>query len=315
MLKRIANLFYWTARNVERAEWRARLVDVNYHLLVESPGGPNDGWLPMLAITGDRDAFLSRYPAPEEQQVLIHFAIDKENPSSIKNCIWFARENCRSLRNRISSELWIEINTLFLESQNWTPDTFLKRGVYGFFLDLRDRFYRLSGVLQNTMPRDEGYHFLTIGRMLEAAENVTRLLDVKYHFLLPRVEDVGGALDLAQWAALLRSASALEAYTAKYGSSINTECVVDLMLFDTGFLRAARFCMERVRSALDRIAEGGNGADHTAGSPSLRALLARLRGTSAADVIGTGLHEFLLGVQEDCARISDEVFARYLKFD
>ncbi len=315
MLKRVANLLFWTARNVERAEWRARLVDVNYHLLIESPGRPSDGWLPMLAITGDREEFLARYPAPDERRVLIYFTLDKENPSSIKNCIWFARENCRSLRNRISTELWVEINTLFLESQEWTPDTFLNRGVYGFFLDLRDRFYRLSGVMQNTMPRDEGYYFLNLGRMLEAAENVTRLLDVKYHFLLPRLEDVGGALDLAQWTALLRSASAQEAYTAKYGSAINTECVVDLLLFDPDFPRAARFCMERMESALGKIAADGNGSDDADGVPSLRALLARMRENSAAAAIETGLHEFLLGVQEDCARISDEVFARYLRFD
>jgi len=315
VLKRIANLLFWTARNLERAEWRARLIDVNYHLLVESPGGPNDGWLPMLAITGDRAGFFSRYPAPEERLVLAYYTIDKDDASSIKNCISFARENCRSLRNRISSELWVEINTLFLESQSWTAQTYLDRGVYGFFLELRDRFYRLSGVLENTMPRDESYYFLSLGRMLEAAENVTRLLDVKYHFLLPRFEDVGSALDLAQWAALLRSASALEAYTARYGSPINIERVADLLLFDPGFPRAARFSIERAVSALGAIAAGGNGGNEAREIPAAPALLKRLSDGSAAAVIEGGLHEFLLGVQEDCAKISDEVFARYLSTD
>lgn len=314
MLRRIANLLFWTARNLERAEWRARLIDVNYHLLVESAGGENDGWMPLLAITGDRGDFFSRHPAPDERTVLRYYTIDHENASSIRNCISFARENCRSLRNRISSELWFEINTLYLDSQTWTTEMLMNRGVYAFFLELRERFYRLSGVLQNTMPRGESYHFLSLGRMLEAAENVTRLLDVKYHFLLPRVEDVGTALDLSQWAALLRSASALEAYTAIYGGSINSGCVVSLLLFEPGFPRAVRFCIERLQAALGGIAGAAND-DDSGGMASSDALLSKLRQGSAASAMGSGLHEFLLEVQGDCAKISDEVFARYLSCD
>ncbi len=312
MLRRVASHLFWTARNLERAEWRARLADVNYHLLVESPAASSDGWLPLLAITGERAEFSARYPAADEQSVLEFFTIDEKNPSSIRSCIGLARENCRALRNHISSEMWFEVNTLYLDAQRWSAATFHEYGVYEFFFELRERFYRIAGVVRNTMPRELGYDFLTVGRTLEAAENVSRLLDVKYHFLLPHPNDVGSPLDLSQWAAVLRSASALEAYIGTYGNAIRIDKVVEFLLFDETFPRAARFCIDRLEAALERIAAGGGEGESV---PGARMLASRLRSGSASAVLGGGLHEYLLGVQEDCARISDEVFARYLRFE
>ncbi|HVA78961.1 MAG TPA: alpha-E domain-containing protein [Candidatus Binataceae bacterium] len=315
MLRRVANHLYWTARYLERAEWRARLVDVNYHLLVESPPEPSGAWGAMLAITGDREDFDSRYATDDEASVLGYYTFDEKNLSSIRSCIEFARENCRALRHRISSELWLEINTLYLDAQRWTPAGLEATGVYGFFSDLRERFYRIAGVIQTTISRDVGYDFLAIGRSLECAENISRLLDVKYHVLLPTLEDVGSPLDLSQWAALLRSASALEAYRRAYGNMIRADKVVEILLFDGSFPRAARFCVDRLGSALGRVESG---AMHSNGSnrvPAAHALGVRLRAGAAPTVIESGLHEYLLGIQEDCARIGEEVSAEYLKFE
>lgn len=315
MLRRVANHLYWTARYLERAEWRARLVDVNYHLLVETPAGPSGAWGAMLAITGDRDDFDSRYAADDEASVLGYYAFDEKNPSSIRSCIGFARENCSALRHRISSELWLEINTLYLDTQRWSSAMLEAVGVYGFFSDLRERFYRIAGVIQTTISRDVGFDFLAIGRSLECAENISRLLDVKYHVLLPKLEDVGSPLDLSQWAALLRSASALEAYRRSHGNLIRADKVVEVLLFDASFPRAARFCIDRMGSALGRVEAAGmhsNGVDRI---PSAHALGVRLRAGAASTVIESGLHEYLLGIQQDCARIGEEVFTEYLKFE
>jgi uncharacterized alpha-E superfamily protein len=315
VLRRVANHLYWTARYLERAEWRARLVDVNYHLLVESPPGPSGAWGAMLAITGDREDFDARYAADDEASVLGYYTFDEKNPSSIRSCIEFARENCRALRHRISSELWLEINTLYLDAQRWTPAGLEVSGVYGFFSDLRERFYRIAGVIQTTISRDVGYDFLAIGRALECAENISRLLDVKYHVLLPALEDVGSPLDLSQWAALLRSASALEAYRRSYGNMIRADKVVEILLFDGSFPRAARFCIDRLGSALGRVESGAMHLNGNSRVPAAHALGVRLRAGAAATVIESGLHEYLLGIQEDCARIGEEVFAEYLKFE
>jgi uncharacterized alpha-E superfamily protein len=313
-LKRVASHLFWAARYLERAEWRARLVDVNYHLLVESQSQPEEGWATLLLVTGDRDEFAGRYAKSDEASVLNFSTFDESNPSSICKCIGAARENCHALRNRISSELWIELNTLFLDSRGWTLETLQGRGVYSFFAALQERFYRLSGVIENTLPHDLGYDFWNVGRRLEATENVSRLLDAKYHFLLPRVEDVGSALDLSQWAALLRSASALEAYRGTYGNSITVAQVVEFLLFEANFPRAARFSIDRLEGALLRISAVAD-RPGTSRMTTAAALQARLHEDIATTVIASGLHGYLLGIQEDCARIGEEVFANYLKFE
>jgi uncharacterized alpha-E superfamily protein len=321
MLKRIAANLFCLARYLERAEWRARLLDVNYRLVVENPAEAKDEWWPLLAVTGEWDLFAEHYDVCEERSILAFFTFDPHNRSSIASCIEYARENCRAARNRISSELWIEINTLYLEAKGWTSELMLSRGLVRFFAALRERFYRISGVIESTLPRDTGYDFLSLGKWLEAAENVARLLDSKYHLLLPAPTDEESPLDLSQWAALLRSASALESYRNTYGNSIRVERVVQFMLFDEAFPRAARFCVDRLEMALSGIAsacpaELQPAADHSASKvPTTYALSSKLRAGSGAAAIGSGLHEYLLELQADCAAIGDEIFASYFKYE
>src|SRR5215471_3050830 len=163
-----------------------------------------------------------------------------------------------------------ELNTLYLDSLAWSPAALEASGMYAFFADLGGRLYRIDGVTSDTLTRDSGYDFFMIGKMLERTESVARLLDVKYHFLLPRVEDVGSSVDLLQWAALLRSASALEAYRRSYGNSIEVERVVGMLLFDESFPRSARFAMNRLEASLQRIAPlSANGTQQL---PQARAL-------------------------------------------
>jgi uncharacterized alpha-E superfamily protein len=321
MLRRIAGNLFWLARYLERAEWRARLLDVNYRLLVENSAEARDEWWPLLAVTGEWDLFSEHYATYDERSILAFFTFDPHNCSSIASCIEYARENCRAARNRISSEVWLEINTLHLDAKQWTSELMLSRGVVPFFAELRECFYRISGAMQNTMPRDTGYDFLSLGRWLEAAENVTRLLDTKYHFLLPSPADTGSPLDLSQWAALLRSASALEAYRNAYGNSISVERVVEFMLFNATFPRAARFCVEQMETALNRIASAcpvelqAAKENSTAKVPTAYSLGNRLRAGNASTAIAGGLHEYLLEIQADCAAIGDEIFTSYCKHE
>jgi len=315
MLRRIADSLFWAARYLERAEWRARLVSVNHNLLIEGPAPTGNAWSSLLAISGDQELFEKHYDDTDEISVLTFFVLDERNPSSIRSCINAARSNARALRHRISSELWLEINTLHLDAKAWSPTRLGTSEVFDFFQQLQDRFYRVAGVINGTLPRGVGFDFLGLGIMLERAENVTRLLDIKYHYLLPRLEDVGGPIDLLQWAAVLRSASALEAYRLTYGNLIRTESVVEMLLFDPTFPRSARYCVDRLETALRRIARA---APEPAAAPTGLAsdgLAGLLASRSAAEVIATGLHDFLLDVQDECERISGAVFDQYLRFE
>lgn len=315
MLRRIADSLFWAARYLERAEWRARLVSVNHNLLIEGPAPAGNAWSSLLAISGDQELFERHYKEADESSVLRFFVLDERNPSSIRSCLYAARANARALRHRISSELWLELNTLYLDARTWSQARFETGDVFEFFSSLQERFYRIAGVMNGTLPRGLGFDFLVLGIMLERAENVTRLLDIKYHYLLPRLEDVGGPIDLLQWAAVLRSASALEAYRLAYGNMIRTDHVVELLLFDATFPRSARFCVDRLETALRRVAQA---APEPAPSPAPLAsdgLAGLLASRSAGEVIASGLHDFLLDVQEECERISGAVFDQYLRFE
>jgi uncharacterized alpha-E superfamily protein len=316
MLRRIADHLFWMSRYLERAEWRARLADVNYHLLVETPAQDAHPWAPLLKITGDGELFAQFYDAPTETQVLDFFTFDLRNPASILSCINAARDNARSLRHRLSSELWLEINTLYLEAQGWSEAVFDQQGVYGFFAELRNRFHRLAGIRDATSPRDIEFDFMTVGTMLERAESVSRMLDSKYHHLLPTLEDVGGPVDRMQWAAVLRSASALEAYRRVYGNHIAVNRVVEFLLFDPGFPRSGRFCIDQLQEAADRIerAAGTSPSIDAPDSPGGK-LAAALRGGNAEVIIRSGLHEFLMEVQDLCADIGSMIFIQYLRFE
>lgn len=315
MLRRIADSLFWAARYIERVEWRARLVSVNHNLLIEGPVPPGSGWSSLLAISGDQELFEQHYETADETSVLNFFVLDERNPSSIRSCIDAARANARSLRHRISSELWLELNTLHLDAKSWSTARLGTSEVFDFFSQLQERFYRIAGVMNGTLPRGLGFDFLGLGILLERAENVTRLLDIKYHYLLPKVEDVGGPVDLLQWAAVLRSASALEAYRLMYGNLIRTEHVVEMLLFDPTFPRSARYCVDRLETALRRIAQA---APDPAASPQKLAsdgLAGLLSSRTAGEVIANGLHDFLIDVQEECERINSAVFDQYLRFE
>jgi uncharacterized alpha-E superfamily protein len=312
MLRRIADQLFWASRYLERAQWRARLVDVNYNLLLEVPPRDTDPWDPVLSITGETESFGAKHCRADERSVVTFFTLDRANSSSIRSCLETARTNLRSLRHRIPSELWVGVNRLYLESVGWPADALTLGSIPGFFAELREHFYQIGGVVRATMARDVAYDFYEIGTMIECADNVARLLDVKYHYLLPRIEDVGGAADVRQWTALLRSASALEVFRQIYGNALRADRVVELLLFNGTVPRSARFCVDRLAAALRRIAaRQGEGAPELAPERPVDMLAA-----SSSDLaISSGLHEFLLKFQRECAALAMRIAAAYMAID
>ena len=309
MLRRVADHIFWAARYLERTQWRARLVDVNYHLILEVPPRDADPWDPLLGITAERDVFSRRYARADEASVVNFFTFDRDNPSSIANCIEAVRLNLSSIRHLISSELWLEVNRLYLKMRDWSPQQLAAVGVSAFFASLRENFFAITGVIDATMRRDAAYDFIEMGIMLERADNVARLLDVKYHYLLPRVEDVGGPADMRQWAAVLRSASALEAFRQIYGNAIRVDRVIEMLVFDPAFPRSARYCAERLALALERVAKAGAETEpHT----MAEGLTTMLSSRSAGDIIANGLHEFLVSMENQCSLIANSVVHDYM---
>ena len=233
MLSRIADSIYWMSRYLQRAGDTARLMDINtvYLLEAEEDMSENDKWRPLLSITLAEDSFAELYGDGQITQgrVLQFMAAEKSNGNSIRSCLRLARENARIARDRISKEMWEAINELWL-----TVDQRLKSPLHPlksshFFSYVRSETARFGGLTSTTMMRGEAFGFYRLGTFLEQADMTARILDVKYHLLLPSLNLVGSALDYYQWAALLKSLSGYEAFRRKYHAGFRPLDVVEFL--------------------------------------------------------------------------------------
>ncbi len=216
MLSRVADSIYWMSRYIERAENVARFIDVNLHLMLDLPLGSAQQWQPLVDTTGDHEDFAKRYGTATQQNVIQFLTFDAENPNSILSCLRAARENARSVREIISSEMWEQLNEFYLMVNNAADNANGLTDPQELFASVKMSSHLFQGVTDATMTHGEGWHFARLGRVLERADKTSRILDVKYFILLPTLADVGTAFDDIQWAAVLRSASAFEMYRKRY---------------------------------------------------------------------------------------------------
>ena len=253
MLSRVADSIYWMSRYVERAENVARFVDVNLNLMLDSPSGADQQWEPLVNITGDHETFEKLYAKAATQQNVIQFlTFDRDNPNSILSCLRAARENARSVREIISSEMWLQLNTFYLMVNSAASSGKGFESPHEFFSEVKLASHLFSGITDATMTHGEGWHFGRLGRLLERADKTSRILDVKYFILLRSVADVGTPLDEVQWVAVLRSASAFEMYRKRHGRIV-PKAIVEFLLLDSEFPRAIRFCLNAARDSLHAI--------------------------------------------------------------
>src|SRR6266540_2116963 len=239
MLSRVADSIYWMSCYVERAENVARFIEVNLQLMLDSPSGVDQQWQPLVNTTGDHEDFEKRYGAGTQQNVIEFLAFDAENPNSILSCLRAARENARTVREIISSDMWLQLNKFFLMVNDAAAGQG-RQTPHEFFTEVKLASQLLIGITDATMTHGEPWHFCRLARKLERADKTSRILDVKYFILLRSVADVGTAFDDVQWAAVLRSASAFEMYRQRHGR-ISPKGIVQFLLLEAEFPRAIRF--------------------------------------------------------------------------
>ena len=237
---------------MERAENVSRFIDVNLQMMLDLPSGSNQQWRPLVSISGDDSVFTSRYATATRENVIKFLALDMENPNSIVSCLRAARENSRTVREAISSEMWEQVNTSYLAINAAASNPLLIHSPYSFFNEVKKASQLFDGVAEATMLRGEGWHFFRMGRLVERADKTSRLLDVKYYILLPSLTDVGTPLDDIQWAAVLRSASALEMYRKRHGH-IAPEQIVEFLVLDHEFPRSIHHCLTAANDSLHSI--------------------------------------------------------------
>jgi uncharacterized alpha-E superfamily protein len=292
VLSRVAESIYWMSRYIERAENVARFVDVNLNLMLDLPGGSSQQWQPLVDITGDTDAFAKRYGAATQRSIIQFLTFDAENVNSILSCLRAARENARSVREIISSEMWEQLNSAYLMVN-------AAAGPRGDLSDPQElcaavkmASQMFAGVTDATMTHGEGWHFCRLGRKLERADKTSRILDVKYFLLLPTANDVGTTVDDVQWAAVLRSASAFEMYHKRHGR-IAPNRIVEFLLLDREFPRAIHYCLMAARESVHAISGTPAGMFRSPVEQLLGLLCSELAYAQIDEIIGAGLHEYL----------------------
>jgi len=314
MLSRVANELYWIGRNFERAENTARLLDVTYRnsLLPYHVGEPGLAWAAPWAVplitTGLATAYYAKYPTLAAEHVVRFLLFDATNPSSIFCCLRGARESARAVRGAITSEMYEEANAAWLEMRTYDYEHVQRIGVQSFCDWVKTRSHLFRGVTFGTMLRGEAYHFLRLGTHLERADNTARILDTKYHMLLPSAHDVGGAVDYYQWQSLLTSVSGFEAYRRIYSDVITPRRVAELLILRRDNPRSLHMCMQLIFETLKLMCDERNWElERMAGE-----LHARLEFGRTEDIMRFGLHEYLMDFLERISALADEITRRFL---
>jgi uncharacterized alpha-E superfamily protein len=292
MLSRTADHLYWMARYTERAENLARMLDVSYRmsLLPKGQAVVQQSWTATLSIIGVLDAFKQRYDELTPANMLTFMAFDRANPSSIYGCLRGARENAHAVRGTLTSEMWETLNSTWLEMRVLSVRGHSDAEIGNFFEWVKYRSHLARGVTQGTMLRDEAFHFTWLGTYLERADNTARILDVKYHSLLPHGgEGDNNATNYYQWSALLHSVAAFEIYRKVYRDLITPRRVAELLVLRDDMPRSLQRCMAQVYQHLCAVRnEQSTETERRAGE-----LHAALNFGRIDDIFEAGLHEYL----------------------
>ncbi|AKF03523.1 Hypothetical protein DB32_000672 [Sandaracinus amylolyticus] len=316
LLSRVADAVHWMNRYVERAENVARFVDVNLHLTLDAPTDHGASpWASLVATTGDHALFKEKYGAPTRENVMEFLTFDRSYPNSIASCLRAARENARSVREVISSEMWKQLNEMYLSVKEASRDPVAAFASPGELYDrIKHDCHAFVGVTYLTMTHNEAWHFGRLGRLLERADKTSRIVDVKAFLLLSQRSALAGAIDEIQWAALLKSASALEMYRKRHGRIV-PERVVEFLLFENKFPRSVRYCVTKAERSLHAIT--GNSLEGRTLPPE--ALVATLRTEleqgDASKVLGDGgaeLHAWIDALQTKLNGVGQAIYEEFL---
>jgi uncharacterized alpha-E superfamily protein len=312
MLSRTASSLYWLSRYVERAENLARILDVAQRLstLPTAYGGTTNEWESAINTAGCRDGFFKAFPTMTRANVLAYTVASPDNPSSIRSCIETARSNARAVRTALTSEMWDVINGAWHAVQKLNQKTLEPDQLVKFLSLMQEASLRFDGTAYRTMLRTDHFRFQRIGTFIERADNMARLLDVKYHVLLPETEPVGGGLDYFQWSAILRSVGALTSYNWVYRDHVKPWLVADFLILRMEQPRSLISSYENINRQLDHLAEryGRQGAAQR----QARAIYGGLENQTIEELFQFGLHEFLTNFMADNNRLGTAVAQQYL---
>lgn len=312
MLSRAASSIYWMSRYLERADNVARFMAVNSHLTLDLGLERSEAqWEPLVRASGDDEDFNARYAAPTEENVSRFLAVDPKYPNSILSCVQQARENARTLREIIPSEMWDALNALYHKVEKYGRRRRIG-DLNDFLLEVRTANHLFIGLTENTMSHNQAWHFAKIGRMLERADKTARILDVKYYILLPTPDYLDSPYDTVEWGAVLKSVSAFEMYRKQFHRA-NYKDVTQFLLLDEDFPRSIRHCVSTASNALERITALLNVS--VPAQDEMAKLKTMIETVDLDTVLSGGLHEFIDVFQFNLNVVDDALYHSFFALE
>ena len=305
LLSRHADAIFWMARYVERAENVARVLDVTETFARDSRGVQN--WRSVVDLYDAGPAFARTHSAATAEAVIHFYTLDDQNPSSILSSLRMARANARTLRPLISTEMWTQLNIFYNRLRALGPEEISEPRLARFCAMIKENCQTHAGITEGTFYRDEGWCFYQLGKQIERADQTTRLLDTKYHLLLPRPEQIGSPMDVSRWNALLRAVAGYHAFRRLHPRGMTPADVAGFMLFHESFPRSVVACIDEVGERLTQLRSGYNVPGATRAMGRLDDLRKLLDDDDIADVIAFGLHEYLDRLQGSINALSTAI--------
>ncbi len=313
LLARYADCAMWLGRYIERAENLARILDVNMHFSRDARGSQN--WRSIVQLNADEKRFDKAYDVASYANVVNFYVLDRDNPTSIISAVRSAKENARSLRPLLSTEMWQHLNMFNNQLSTLSADDVKPSELARISAMIKEQCQLHTGITEGTFFRDQSWHFYLLGKRIERAYQTTRLLDIKYHLLLPMDQTVGSPVDVSQWNALLRSVAGYHAFRREHPRGMSPKAVAGFLLFNSAFPRSIwtglseiDFNLHRLRS--DFGLRAGNGAMELVDETR-----AALESHTPDTVVNFGLHEFSDYLQRQLSAITTEIRRDFCGFE
>ncbi|PWQ93161.1 alpha-E domain-containing protein [Leucothrix arctica] len=252
MLSRNAERTYWLGRYVERTEDTARLLNAFTHVMMDIPSSGKLGWDVLLKIMASEELFYESYDKATESNVIKFLLCDEENPSSIRSAVKAARENARTLRDRLPAEAWEMLNDLNLFLKKGAEEALHQRNRFQFLKDTVSKCQRFNGMVRTTLSRTQVYEFLILGACIERADMTTRLLDVAAGVLLSRADNLR-TFDNHIWLEILKAHNAVMMYRMVNGPMISPKPVLSFLIGEDEFPRSIKHCLDSTKSLAENL--------------------------------------------------------------
>lgn len=307
LLSRYAESLFWFGRYTERTTCLARLLEVQTSF-DRGHAGVSTNWSWILTLYDDHDRFQKANHISNAESVIRFYVSDRDNPGSILSCVGAARENARTLRAILPTELWHQVNTFYNRFRKLPAEAFSGNRLAQTCQLVKKECYAQLGVADATIYRDEAWHFFLLGVMVERADQMSRLLDVRFAQSRSEEQISGDTLgDFGFWSVLLRSAAAQQAFLRISGGKRDPETVARFLIFDNCLPRSITFCINELDRVVNELRADYNLRGAARSLEQIDIIRQLLVSASDDPSLVDGLHGFNDSVQQHLIGLTKEL--------